>query len=288
MALAERQVQVRDLVMGPGTPYQVTRFNPFNRTTRANQTEGRAWNHGVWSGVEWANEKVVPISVLVSDTPGGMASWVDLDQQLAAAFHPIGEDVGEVELRFTLGGREYVLFGRPRSVEPTSEHVGFGWSRTQVAFVALDPRIYSGELHQVTTGLPTFTGGLIVPLVAPFTVDGALDGGRAVLLNDGTAEAGLFLRLDGPLQEPRVILQPPDGSVLTLRFDIELSTGQWLEVDTAAETVFLNGLPQSSQLGRTAGDFFLLPPGTSTLRFAHTGDHNATAQVTASFRDAWW
>lgn len=288
MALLEGQVQVRDLVMGPGTPYQVDRFNPFNRTTRATATEGRAWNHGVWSGVEWANEKAVPMRILVSDTLGGMASWVDLDQQLAAAFHPIGEDVGEVELRFTLGGREYVLFGRPRSVEPTSEHVGFGWSLTQAAFVALDPLIYSGELVQVATGLPTFEGGLPVPLTVPFTVDGVQVGGREPTENEGTAETGLFMRLDGPLQEPRVTLQRQDGTTPTLRFDIDIAAGQWLEVDTAAETVFLNGLPQSSQLGRTAGEFFLLPKGVSTLRFAHTGDHNETAQLTVSYRHAWW
>lgn len=288
MALLEGQVQVRDLVMGPGTPFTVNQFNPFNRTTRANQTEGRAWNHGVWSGVEWANEKVVPMSILVGDTPGGMASWVDLDQQLAAAFHPIGEEVGEAELRFVLGGREYVLFGRPRSVEPTSGHVGFGWSLTQVAFVALDPLIYSGELVQITTGLPTFAGGLTVSLTAPFTVDGVQVGGREPTENEGTAETGLFMRLDGPLQEPRVTLQRLDGTVVTLRFDIELLTGQWLEVDTAAETVFLNGLPQSSQLGRTAGDFFLLPKGVSTLRFSHTGNFNPTGQLTVSYRHAWW
>lgn len=291
MALTCGQVQVRDLLMGPGTSFTVTDgFNPFNRSTRVEQSEGRAWNHGAWSGVEWAAEVTVPIPIRVRNPADGRPSgWLAAHQQLAAAFRPVGELVGEVEMRFNYDGtREYVMFGRPRMVEPAARTARRGYTITQAAFVALDPLIYSGELVQVITGLPTFDGGLIVPFTVPFTVDGVQLGGRELIANDGTAETGLFLRLDGPLQEPRVTLQRPDGSTPTLRFDLTLSSGQWLEVDTGAETAFLNGLPQSSQLGRTAGDFFRLPPGESTLRFNHTGDHNTTAQITVSYRHAWW
>lgn len=291
MALTCGQVQVRDLLMGPGTSFAVLdEFNPFSRSTRVEQSEGRAWNHGAWSGVEWAAEVTIPIPIRVRNPADGRpGGWLAVHQQLAAAFQPVGELVGEVELRFNYDGtREYVMFGRPRMLEPTAQTARLGYTFTDAAFVALDPLIYSGALNQVVTGLPTFSGGLAVPFFVPFTVDGAQVGGRAPIVNEGTADTGLFLRLDGPLDEPRVTLQQPDGSTSTLRFDIELSAGQWLEVDTAAETVFLNGLPQSSQLGRTAGEFFKLRPGTSTLRFAHTGDHNPDAQLTVTYRDAWW
>lgn len=288
MALEEGQVQVRDLVMGPGTPYTVNRFNPFTRQTRASQGAGRTWNHGTWSGAEWADEKVVPIRVVVGDDPGGMASWVELDQQLAEAFSPVGDLAEDIGLVFRTGGSEYVLFGRPRSVVPDTDTVGLGWSSTELVFVATDPLIYSSELVEVTTGLPTFTGGLTVPFTVPLTVDSELSGGREVVLNDGRAPTGLFIRIDGPVQEPRVVLQTPDGEVRRLRFDLELLATQWLEIDTAEETAFLNGRPQSSRLGQTEGDFFLLPPGESVLRFNHSGDFNSLALVTASYRHAWW
>lgn len=290
MPLAAGQVQVRNLVMGPGTSYMVLdEFNPFTRHARAEQTAGRAWNHGSWSGVEWAAEAVVPIPIRVRNQAAGTpAGWLTAHQQLAAAFAPIGEAVQDVELRFNWCGTEYVMFGRPRMVEPAVKTVRRGYSLTECAFVALDPFIYSGELQQVVTGLPTFTGGLTIPVQLPFTVDGVLVGGKEQIVNAGTADTGLLLRLDGPLQEPRVTLQVAGADPKTLRFDLDLAAGQWLVVDTAAETVFLNGLPQSSQLGKTAGDFFALPPGTSTLRFAHTGSHNETAQLTVTYRDAWW
>lgn len=290
MALANGQVQLRSLIMGPGTDYLVLdEFNPFNRQARVDQSEGRAWNHGAWSGVEFAAETVVPVPVRVrNQASGSPAGWLSAHQQLAAAFHPVGEEAEDVELRWNWCGTEYVMFGRPRMVEPQVRTVRRGFSLTDCVFVALDPLIYSGQLHQVVTGLPTFTGGLTVPLVVPFTVDGVQVGGIASLVNAGTTDSGLFLRLDGPLVEPRVTLQRPDNTVATLRFVLELVAGQWLEVDTAAETVFRNGLPQSSQLGRTSGEFFKLPPSTSTLRFAHSGDHNATAQLTVTYRDAWW
>jgi len=276
--------------MGPGTAYLVTDgFNPFNRQARADQSEPRAWNHGSWSGAEFAAEAVVPVPVRVRDpSSSSQSAWLAAHQQLTAAFRPVGEAAEDVELRFNYAGTEFVMFGRPRMLELETRTTRRGWSRTECAFVALDPLIYSGALHQVVTGLPTFVGGLQVPLQVPFTVDGVQVGGREDLVNVGTESTGLFLRLDGPLDEPRATLQDPDGVPHTLRFDVALAAGQWLEVDTAAETVFLNGLPTSSQLGKTAGEFFLLPPGTSTLRFAHTGDHNGTAQITASYRDAWW
>lgn len=287
MALLEGQASVRGLVIGRGTRYRlVAEWNPFTLPVRADQGGPRAWNHGTWTGAEWADQRAVSIRLVTVAADHGQ--WLALHQELAAAFAPIADVNEQVELRFVFGGREYLLFGTPRLVEPDLKAVASGRVPTRCDFVAQDPRIYSGELHQVATGLPTFQGGLLVPLVVPFTVAGVQLGGRETLFNEGTADAGLFLRLDGPLQEPRVTLQRPDGTVATLRFDITLAAGQWLEVDTAAETVFLNGLPTASQLGRTAGEFFLLPPGTSTLRFAHGGNHNDDARVTVSFRDAWW
>lgn len=168
MPLEEGQWQVRSLIMGPGTSYRMMDpTNPFSTTARADQGGPRAWNHGSWSGAEWANERMVPMRILV-DTPD-LASWRDAHQQLAAAFAPVGDIATSVELRFAFGGVEYLLLGRPRMVEPDLSIVATGRGFTRAAFVALDPRIYSGDLSTVQTGLPVQSGGLTVPGVVSST-----------------------------------------------------------------------------------------------------------------------
>lgn len=288
--LAECQVQVRDLVMGPGTAYKVLPgFNPFTRTVRSSQGDGRAWNHGTWSGAEWADEATVPIPVSVTATDRDIGSWLPLHQQLAAAFAPVGDSPETVELRWVYGGVEYLMFGRPRMVSPNTDLISVGKAITQCAFVAQDPRIYSGVESAQTTGLPTQVGGLTVPFTVPFHIGGTVVGGRLELVNEGTSDAPLLVRIDGPVPEPRFTLQRPDGTVQSVRFDLELPADQWLIVDSAAGTAFVNGLPTASRRGRAAWDMdpYPLPPGTTTLVFG-SADYNDEASITASHRSAWW
>lgn len=288
MPLLDTQVQVRDLLMGPGTNYGILDdFNPFALASRADQTGKRAWNHGGWSGVEWRDEVVVPLRLRVKDpSEATLGRWLELHQQLVAAFRPVGEATADTELRFSLGGREYVMFGRPRMVEPEVTTIRSGWSVTQAAFVALDPFIYAGtETSIVNIGLPTFTGGLTVPFTVPFTIDAVAADGFASLTNEGTADTGLAIRLDGPVESPTVTLIRDDGTFQALSIDVTLSAGQWLDIDTKARTVLLNGT--ISRRGQASGQWPILPPGTHELRW-RSPNYNATAQMSVTFRSAWW
>lgn len=285
MALAEGQVQVRDLVMGPGTLYETLRgFDPWTRQVRAEQGDARAWGDGAWSGAEWTSDAVVPIPVRVKDaanrTPGG---WLAAHQRIAAAFAPSHEDV---ELRWCTGGVEFVLFGRPRMVEPNVDTVPAGWSYTRCAFAALNPTIYGGVEHSMTLGLPSTVGGLTLPLTTPLTIAAAVTSGRAIITNAGTKDTGLRVRVDGPVVEPRVSLLTDAGTAI-VRVWTTLTAGQWLDIDTAARTVYLNGT--ASRRGVTTADGIgwpVLPPGTHELAFdASAYDPAATATVT--WRDTW-
>lgn len=284
MPLLDEQVSIRDLVMGPGTPYKMLGFNPWNRQVRADTSGKRAWNHGSWSGAEWLDEAVVPMRIRVQGS--GVGGWLSAHQLLSAAFRPIGDSTSDVELRWALAAQEYVMFGRPRMVEPDAEIVGTGKSYTQAAFVALDPFIYAGDQTVIDEiGLPIFTGGLTVPVMVPVQIDGALAAGFADLTNTGTADAGLSIRIDGPVVMPSVWLVHDDGTVQRLRFDIELVAGQWLDIDTRIRTVLLNGT--TSRRGQTTGDWPILPPGTHRLRWNAT-TYNDQATLTVRWRSAWW
>lgn len=289
MALADGQVQVRGLTFGPGTDYRVLAdVDPWSMSVRADQTGQRAWNHGSWSGAEWAVEKPVPIPVVI-DTNGDKALWLERHQALVAALAPVGDVAQDVELRIGWAGTEYLLFGRPRMAELRPQTAGAGVTVTRCAFVATDPLIYSGTLHTTDpVTLPTFVGGLATPFLLPTLVETVRVGGEADLINDGTAPSGLKLRIDGPIEEPWVAVQHPDGTVDRLTFDLTLPSGEWLIVDTAARTAFLRGLPQASRRGSVTAtpDWPLVQPGTNTLRFGAADDDTGT--VTAEHRSAWF
>lgn len=131
----------------------------------------------------------------------------------------------------------------------------------------------------------TYRGGLTLPV----TVPGVLNGGSLDLVNSGTADAGMTVRIDGPATEPRLVLRRPDGSVQSLRFSIDLAAGQWLEIDSTSYLALLNGLASSNQRGNAIWDLdpYPLQPGVNTLRFL-SGDYNASSQLTVTHRSAWW
>ena len=283
MALTECQFQIRGLTLGCGTPYTVRGFNSFRHAARADQSGSRAWGHGSWSGAEWANEEAIDLNILIKG--GDVAGWMDANDALAAALAPVGADASDVELRYVLGGREYLRYVRPRVYEPDPVHLGSGVVASVASLAALDPLRYSGQESTATVGLPQFEGGLTVPTTVPFVIGASLSEGAELLENEGTADTPLRLRINGPVVQPRIALLRPDGESEQLRFDTTLQAGQWLDVDTGARTVLLQG--KTSRRAQTAGTFPLLPPGVSTLRF-FAAAHNDDAEVTATWRSAWW
>ncbi|OKI52851.1 hypothetical protein A6A27_08140 [Micromonospora sp. CB01531] len=282
MPLTEGQASIRGLVMGPDTPYMLlSEVNPWTRNTRADQGGQRAWGDGTWSGAEWTDEVVVPLQILVEANTGG--EWLALHQQLLAAFAPSHEDV---ELRFVWGGVEYLMRGRPRMVDPDVTAIAYGWSVTKAAFVAQDPTIYSGEEHSVTLGLPSTSGGLTLPLTVPFTVGATVTSGRRQITNAGTKASGLLLRIDGPVPEPRVSVLTPAGTAI-VRVWLTLDVGQWLDIDTASRTVYLNGTASRRGLTTVEGiGWPVLPRGDAEIAF-DAPLYNANAQLTARWRDSW-
>lgn len=282
MPLTEGQVQVRALVMGEGTSYRMLEFNPFKRDVRANETDDRAWDDGSWSGAERTDEAVVPMLIRVNgDTAGG---WMTLHHQLAAAFAASHEDI---ELRWVTAGVEYMLKGRPRMVDPDIRALARGSIVTKAAFVALDPVIYSGELHTESLVLPTVSGGLTAPFTAPVTSDATVLTGRKQLTNAGTKTTGLLLRVDGPVPDPRITVLANEVAT-TLTIGLTLEAGQWLDIDTRAETVYINGSVSRSGLARSnRSEWPQLPSGSWDLSF-DASSYDAAAQLAVSWRDAWY
>jgi hypothetical protein len=290
-------VTLRGVTMHPtNPPYTLITFNPWSRAARVDQESPRAWNHGAWSGAEWLDAVTVPLTVLVKNDAGrGTRRWLEVWQPFVAAWEPSHVDV---PLEFSVddgagGTDDYVMFGRPRLVDPGAVTALRGWTLVACQFRALDPRIYSAGaegLHVAFTGLPVQTGGFTFspapsggPLTLPFSINAISSAGALQLTNLGTTPTGLQVRIDGSVQEPRFTLQTPDGPRTFFYLD-SLADDQWLDVDTRARTVLLNGTV--SRRGQSAGDFPLLHPGTWELSF-NAAQFDADALITVTWRDAW-
>ncbi|WP_320067864.1 phage distal tail protein [Micromonospora sp. RTGN7] len=280
MALSAGQYQIGDLVMGAGTNYLVLDdVNPWTVTTRYDQVSPRTGDHGSWSGQEWRDEVMVPMRIRVRNqadgTPGG---WLAAHQRLAAAFTPSHTDV---ELRWMTGGVEYMMRGRPRLVEPEVTTIRRGYSVTRCAFAALDPRIYGAE-QVASTLLPSSSGGLVWPVTWPETWPAVVTSGRIQASNEGRAPTRPRLVIHGPVEGPRVTLVDTGQ---TLAWDLALTAGQWLDVDTDRRTSLING--QVSRSGQmTSRQWFELPPGGSEIAFG-ASVHNPDAALSVAYRSAW-
>lgn len=281
----EGQIELRGVLMGPGTPYRVQRFSAWRRGVRANDTD-RSWAHGTISGAEWRSQIVVDIDLHYGAATH--ADWVDLNDAATEAFAPVGDDVADQELRFFRGGREYLYFGRPRVFEPETRP-GQRRSNTVATFVTTSkPFRFSGDLQ--TAGpvtLPRFIGGMAFPQLLPHLIESTRVGGQVTIINDGNADAHLLVRIDGPVIEPRISLQRPDGIIQTVTWhDLAIPAGQFLLADTDARTAFLGGLETASQHPGFA-QWPVAPKGTSELRF-DAADRNEEALLTATWRHTWW
>lgn len=125
-------------------------------------------------------------------------------------------------------------------------------------------------------------GGLTVPVTVPATVTA----GRVTIAGLGTRPVGMQVRIDGPVQEPRVSMLAA-GVTTTLRLWLTLDVGQWLDIDTAAKTVYLNGT--ASRRGQASGGWPTLPPNGVAAELAFDASvYDPTTQLTATWRDAWY
>lgn len=293
--LDERQISIRGLAMGPGTPYKILEFDAWTRQTRSTGGD-RAWAHGSWASAEWHDQAVIPILVEIEATSA--PEWRYHHRRLAAACRPV-ETGPSVELRYRLRGEaeELMMRGRPRMVAPRIQHLGTGQIRTGLSFVAPDPTVYSGEEYTTgDVGLPLFSGGLVAPWTAPLLSVVTISSGRASIVNRGDRDVGLDIRLtagaDG-LTQPIVTMTCPDGMVQSLRIALDLSNGEYLDIDTAAETVTLNGTASRRQYA--TGDWPILPghdPLLDTMPMPcdltwSAGAASATATMSATWRDAY-
>jgi hypothetical protein len=270
-------LQLRDLLMGPGTEIIVEGFQPFDTETRSPGEAAFEQADGGYAGREYRESKRVPIRLHVDHDPN-TAEAVAVHRQILAAFAPSHVDI---PLTFWWAGRLYRMYGRPRSVQHDQDLFDIGAYRLQANFLATDPLVYSDDEVVTTLGLPSDSGGLTLPATLPTSIDASLTTGTATVFNDGTANAPWRAVIHGPVTDPRL------GNLTTgqeLALNLTIPEGRYVDLDFKTRSVLLDG--NAPRRGAVSGTWWDLAPGANEVVFnAAAYDTDASAQLI--HRHAW-
>lgn len=282
-ALLERihQLELRGMLLGEGTPYHVLDWNPYksadNRTTDA----PRPQRHGLAAGDDYLGERTLDLEVLVKAPTA--AALGDYLAALGAAFGPA--DAGPVPLAWWAPNGKRYIEAKSFRIAPGTVQWQAGTADVVCTAIAPDPRIYSGELHSGSIGLPTSTGGRTYPRTYPMTYGSSGTLGQLELVNAGTAPSPRWqARIDGPVDNPSIVRVDTGQRIDVLA---SLAAGEFLLIAGDEHTVLLGGTTSRYSWLATPPGWFELEPGSTELRFA-AGTSSTGALLTVEWRDAWW
>lgn len=268
------QVELNGLLMGPSTDFPFTVFDPWAApVVRSGSQERPARSSGSYPGVDDLGERLVAAELRIA---GVTYAAVQASRRLLAQAWKLPA-VGTVPLIWMEDdGVKYRLAGKPNLADPRVQPN----IPTSARFVASDPRIYLDTLVQVSTTLPTSSGGLTFSASAPFVFGTGGTGGTLDATNLGTHETPYVIVFTGPLVAPS-LEHVEQGKILS--FTGTLAAGETLVVDSASHTVMLNGTASRYLWLTAASQWFTLEPGANGLKFS---GGSGAGSVQVSYRHA--
>ncbi|MFE2324587.1 hypothetical protein ACFXD5_11830 [Streptomyces sp. NPDC059385] len=236
----------------------------------------RQSDHGSWASPAYLEARSIAIEGLIS-APTTAARDAAIEQLYAAV--SLTDTVLVIEE--TIPKQATVRRSGEVLVEPVNPY-----SATYSALVtAPDPRRYSTTLQSQSTALPSTTGGLAVPVTLPILISTSTVAGSITLLNSGTIATRPTFTLEGPVTNPTVTVQYPDGTVKALLYSSTLEVGDELVIDTDLHSAVLNGT--TSRRLYVSGQWPEIPPGIAVKVGWYADSYDANALLTGSVRSAW-
>jgi hypothetical protein len=164
-------------------------------------------------------------------------------------------------------------------------------SAFSASWVAPNPVSYSLDVDTVTiypqsTSTP---GGRAYPLTFPRTYPaaGAGGSGQGTIQNDGDYPTWPVFTIYGPCTNPAIYWVTPPGPAIVFT-GLTINAGDYLKVDTFAQTALINGLTGSSRyanLDFTQTSWAPCYAGATVIRFA-PASFSAPCQLVATWNDA--
>ncbi len=276
--LARNQVELRAdtpdaLVIGPATSYQWVREGPrwWASAQIRDFDEDRAGAHGVTPGRDLRGTHAATIQVqITAATQAELADRIDAwkaataiesDELLAVRARLLDDETRVRFGRFRVGGEIDAKDG-PRG------HYAIGSAQ----FVTLDGLTYSDTEQAASTTRVLPGEGVELPAELPIEFPASATGALSIV-NAGTAPGFWRARLSAPLSQPVIEhLESGRRLALTANGGVNLTGGQFLDLDSRSRSVLLNGTAdRRSQLAVPPPErWAVLARGTNTFRLTAT------------------
>lgn len=223
------------VVMGPGTPYNVSAFE-IGEPDMRNSDNPRAREDGDEFGRDYRGGRTITLDLNALSDPyepviqtrhaAVLEALSVLESAWDAEMSRTQPGVASV-LSYCRGGISRRVYGRPRRFKPVTTMDWVGNVPVTADFRTKDHRFYADAESALTLGfVPESVGGFTPPLIGPLIMSGQGVGQTGFFVG-GTEAAWLTFRIDGPIQNPSVEI--PDHWSATM--NLTLAADQWVLVD---------------------------------------------------------
>lgn len=240
------------------------------------ELQPRQADHGAWAAPTYLDARPITITGMIS-APTTSARDAAIEQLIAAA--SLTDTVLTVEESIP---KQVTV---RRSGDVLVELLGLYGAKYSALVTAADPRRYSTTLQSRSTGLPSVTGGLTLPITLPILISTTMVSGAITLTNAGSIATRPTLTLAGPVVTPTIVAALPNGTVTQIAYGDTLQTGDTLVIDSKTRTVVLNGT--ASRRLYFSGTWPEIPAGTAVTYSWSSPVYNSSALLTGTCRSAW-
>lgn len=279
-SLGGRQADLGDIALGTvdaaGTAWHLKEMEGWDGSDLRAEYSAREADHGAWAAPVYLGQRPITLTGLIE--AANLAALDGAAEQLLAACALTDTTLVVYE---AIPKQAVVR----RSGKPLVRHVTDRIAEFSLLVTAPDPRRYSTTLQSESTGLPSTTGGLTLPIVLPISLSTVITGGGFTLINDGSIATRPTFTLEGPATNPVIVCTRPDGVTTQLAYSDALGVGDTLVIDTDAHTATLNGTV--SRRRYLSGDWpEVLPASTLVVQWDALA-YDAAALLTGTCRSAW-
>jgi hypothetical protein len=282
LGLLDWQVAIRDVVLGPNTPYLIHDYSGFGVGDVRTGDIARPQDDGDFMGVDTlpSQEITIPITVI-----GDSAEDTMTNRNLLQAAWWLRKDEDSVPLNFKLPGLpELQVNGRPRNAPTDLSRLLGRIIKIPLTFYSPDPASYSAVAKVATLAITSSAlGGRVYPRVYPVSYGGVSDPNALIATNAGTFLTKPVLRVFGPVTDPEIV---NDTQGRSLKFDIAISAGDYLEIDTDARTVLLNGEASRRMTLDNSSQWWWMDPGDNQIRLLALSS-SAGAALSVIYSDSY-
>ncbi|MFG2826119.1 phage distal tail protein [Streptomyces sp. NPDC048434] len=265
-------------VDGSGVAWSLQSMEGWDGSESRSEMQQREGDHGAWQGPVYLGERPITLAGTITAPDRGVLDDAMERIRAAAALTPTLLVVQESRPKQCVVKRS----GKPL-IQYTTDRI----ASYSVMVTAEDPRRYSTDLQQGTTALPSTTGGLTLPYTLPYTISATTVAGQVDAYNEGSIDTRPVLTITGPVSQPRVYGQMPDGSVRVIRITFDLLDGDVLAIDTDMHTAVLNGNVSRRRFVSAPQGWPTIPDGGAVSYQFRSAVYSATALLTVQWRSAW-